>query len=350
MAAYTAIDDPEAYFQVQLYTGDGAANNAITLGGDTNMQPDFVWIKNRDATDTHCLFDSVRGATKLLTTVGDVLETTDTDTLDSFASDGFQVDADVKVNTDAEKYVAWCWKAGTTGSGTTSGSGTGKAYSYSVNTTSGVSIVTYVANGTAAHTIPHHLGVAPNMVICKSRSENRGWPVQHQGLVDASYSVFFSTTAATSSGTNSWNSTAASSTVTTLGNNANNNKNDDSYIMYAFVGKQGFSKVGSYEGNGDVDGTFVYTGFRPAFVLTKSIDSTSSWHMFDDQREGYNVDNDALVVEATTVEATADQIDLLSNGFKFRIATDPNVAETYIYMAFAKAPFVNSEGVPCNAR
>ena len=156
--AYTAIDDPEAYFQVVAYTGDGAANHAITLPGDTDMQPDFAWIKNRDATDSHCLFDAVRGATKIIYSDANTAEATDADTLDSFATDGFQVDADVKVNTNAEDYVAWCWKAGTTTCGTTSGSGTGKAYSNSTNTTSGFSITTFLGNGTAGHTIPHHLG------------------------------------------------------------------------------------------------------------------------------------------------------------------------------------------------
>ena len=142
--AYTTIDDPEAYFQTQLYTGNGSADRAITLGADTNMQPDFVWIKNRDATDSHCVFDAVRGATKVMHPNTNDAEATDADTLDSFTSDGFQVDADVKVNTNAEKYVAWCWKAGTTTSGTTSGSGTGKAYSNSTNTTSGFSITTFL--------------------------------------------------------------------------------------------------------------------------------------------------------------------------------------------------------------
>ena len=121
-------------------------------------------------------------------------------------------------------------------------------------------------------------------------------------------------------------------------------------FVYAWAGVQGFSKFGTFEGNGNADGTFVYTGFRPAYVMTKSLDSTSAWHIFDNKREGYNVDNDALEADATTVEATADQIDIISNGFKCRITTDPNVAETYVYMAFAKAPFVNSEGVPTNAR
>ena len=147
--AYTAIDDSEAYFQVQLYTGDGAANNAITLGGDTDMQPDLVWIKNRDAEDSHCLFDAVRTATKLISTNVSTAESTDTDTLDSFASDGFQVDADVKVNTNTEDYVAWCWIE---------------------SATAGVDIVAYTGNGSAGLTVSHSLSAVPKLMIIKNRS------------------------------------------------------------------------------------------------------------------------------------------------------------------------------------
>ena len=136
----------------------------------------------------------------------------------------------------------------------------------------------------------------------------------------------------------------------TVGTDDGVNKDSVEYMAYCWKEKQGYSKFGSYEGNGNTDGTFVYTGFRPAWIMTKSFDSTSDWHIFDNKREGYNVDNDPLLANATTAEATTDMIDILSNGFKFRLTSDPNVAETYIYAAFAEAPFVNSNGVPCNAR
>jgi hypothetical protein len=352
--AYTDIDDPTAYFQTTLYAGNGSADHSITNSGNSDLQPDWVWIKNRAATDVHCLFDSVRGVTKLLTTVGDILETTDTDTLDAFNADGFRVDADVKVNTNAENYVSWQWKAGTTGSGTTTGAGTGKAYSYSVNTTSGFSIVKYGGNGTAAHTIPHHLGVAPAMVICKSITQNRGWPVQHQSLTDASYSLYLSATLAQTSGTNSWNSTAASSSVVTLGNDANNNRVDDNdqYIMYSFAEKQGYSKFGSYVGNGNADGTFVYTGFKPAFTLFKNISGASEWFLLDGTRDPFNPVKKVFEANSTSAEATDPDLDYLSNGFKIR-TTNGNLGtsgSTYIYMAFAENPFVSSSGVPATAR
>ena len=350
--AYTTIDDPSAYFKVQLYTGNGSANHAITFDDtDTDMQPDLVWIKNRDAIDDHCLFDAVRGATKLLNPEDTAAETTDTDTLDSFTSDGFQVDADVKVNTDAEKYVAWCWKLGTT-SGITTNAGTDITPSgYSFNATSGVSAVAYTANNTDDQQIPHGLGVAPHMIISKGRTAYQ-WGVYHQSNTSAPETDFlvFNDPCETSDEDDRWSDEAPDSVNWTVGNGNDTNKNTETYIAYLFTGKQGFSKFGSYEGNGNADGIFVYTGFRPAMVITKSFDSSSSWHIFDNKREGYNVDNDPLVVDLNTVEATTDMIDLLSNGFKFRISTDPNVAESYIYMAFAESPFVNSEGVPCNAR
>jgi len=325
MAAYTTIDDPEAYFQVQLYTGNGSANHAITLGGDTDMQPDFVWIKNRDATDAHCLFDSVRGATKLWNTNQNTAESTDADTLDSFTSDGFQVDADVKVNTNAEDYVAWCWKE---------------------SATAGFDMVAYTGTGTA-RTVSHALSAVPTFMFVKDRTTTHRPVVYHQALGNSDI-LYFDLTVAAADETY-WNDTTPTSSVFSV-NQDTMNKTDNTYIWYGFTDVQGFSKFGSYEGNGNADGAFVYTGFRPAFVMTKSADSTSSWHLFDNKREGYNVDNDPIEVNEAGVEATTDMIDLLSNGFKFRIATDPNVAETYIYAAFAEAPFVNSNGVPNNAR
>ena len=350
MAAYTTIDDPSAYFKVHLYTGNGSADHAQTFADtDTDMQPDFVWIKNRDATDVHCLFDAARGVTKDISCGDAEAEFDNSDALDTFSSDGFQVDADVKVNTNNEKYVAWCWSAGT-GSGSSNTTGTINTTTTTVNTTSKFSISTYTGNDTAGGNFGHGLGVAPELVLVRSRGGD-SWRVFHTDNTAAPETDYLvlDTTAATVDNAVIWNDTAPSSTIITLGSAGSMNESANTYISYAWAGVQGFSKFGTFEGNGNADGTFVYTGFRPAFIVTKSIDSTSSWHFFDDQREGYNVDNDALEAEST-VEATADQIDILSNGFKCRITTDPNVAETYVYMAFAKAPFVNSSGVPCNAR
>jgi hypothetical protein len=329
MAAYTTIDDPEAHFQVQLYTGNGSANHAITLGADTDMQPDIVWIKNRDATDNHCLFDAVRGVTKVIHPNIESGGEEATDTLDSFTSDGFQVDADVKVNTNAEKYVAWCWKE---------------------SATSGFDILEYEGNNTA-RTISHNLSAKPHFIVTKTHDWTtlQNWVVQH-AYPGSTHYYYLSQEYGATDEVGMWGDVEPTTSVFSLGVFNDPNKDGQNYITYLWAPVQGFSKFGSYEGNGNADGTFVYTGFRPALVITKSADSYSSWHMFDNKREGYNVDNDALVANDTTVEATADQIDLLSNGFKCRVATDPNVAETFVYLAFAEAPFVNSNGVPCNAR
>ena len=348
--AYTTIDDPSAYFKVQLYTGNGSANHAITFDDtDTDMQPDIVWIKNRDATDPHCLFDAVRGVTKVihpnLESGGE--ETTDADTLTSFDSDGFALGADVKVNTNTEKYVAWCWKANGAGSANAVGSITTTATS--ANTTSGVSIVKYTGTGSEA-TIGHGTGIVPKFILTRNYTEVRDWLPNHTGFANLQGRSYFNDNATEYNETDAYGDTANTSSVWEVLTDIKVNGSSKDYISYLFGDVQGFAKHGSFEGNGNADGTFVYTGFRPAWVMTKSIDSTSNWQIFDNQREGYNVDNDELLGNDNTAEATTDMIDLLSNGFKLRIATDPNVAETYLYSAFAEAPFVNSNRVPCNAR
>ena len=360
MAAYTTIDDPEAYFQVQLYTGNGSANHAITLGGDTDMQPDFVWIKNRDATDNHCLFDAVRGATKLLTSnLGDVVgsnEVTDTDTLDSFTSDGFQVDADVKVNTSSEDYVAWCWKANGTGSANTSGSINTTATS--ANTTSGFSIIDYVGNQTDGSTIGHGLGAVPHFFMVHVRNADESdWFVYHHKNTAAPETDYLQLagTNATSDYDLAWNDTAPTATLITLGRESHVSYNTKNMICYAWTEIQGFSRFGKYEGNNNANGTFVYTGFSPAYVLVKNIDvSGPKWTIQDTKRSpsgGGNPAEARLHPNDTTVEEADSDIDLLSNGFKIRsTGSFTNDVETYVYMAFAEAPFVNSNGVPCNAR
>ena len=343
--AYTTIDDSEAHFQTVLYTGNGSANHAITLPGDTDMQPDWVWIKNRDANDSHCFFDAVRGATKLLHMDNTDAETTDTDTLDSFTSDGFQVDADVKVNTNTEKYVAWCWKANGTGSSNTDGSINTTATS--ANTTAGFSINTYTGTGSNA-TIGHGLGQVPTLIITSKRSATK-IPVMYHVDCGNANELYMDRTDTCSSASTTWNSTTPTSTVWSVGTNTNNTSGA-TQVTYVFAPIQGFSKFGSYEGNGNVDGTFVYTGFRPAFIIIKNADATDSWRMFDSKRVGYNGDNNYVYPNTNSTESTDNIIDLLSNGFKLRKTDDVNAANTYIYMAFAEAPLVNSNGVPNNAR
>ena len=364
MAAYTTIDDPSAYFKVQLYTGNGSANHAITFDDtDTDMQPDLVWIKNRDATDSHCLFDAVRGATKVLHADTAAVESTDTDTLDSFTSDGFQVDADVKVNTNTEKYAAWCWSAGT-GSGSSNTTGDINTTTTSVNTTSKFSMSTYEAAGsTGGDTIGHGLSAVPHLIIVKCRTISTGsepWVVYHHKNTSAPETDYFSLD--THDGTTDddvWADTAPTSSVIKLGkNNRVNsgaaNKDEFDYVMYAWSEVQGFSKFGSYTGNGNADGTFVFCGFRPKIILFKRTDRTGdNWQLFDTERSPHNEAlNRSQPSENTADYASGNWIDILSNGFKQRGTPAGMNASggTVVYMAWAESPFVNSEGVPCNAR
>ena len=355
MAAYTAIDDPSAYFKVQLYTGNGSANHAITFDDtDTDMQPDLVWIKNIDALDSHCLFDAVRGATKVMHTDTNADEDTDTDTLDSFTSDGFQVDADVKVNTNTEDYVAWCWKAGTTsGINATGADITPSAYSF--NQTSGVSIIKYSGNSTSGAEVAHGLAAVPHLMIIKNidYSSGEGWQVYHQKNTAApeTDALALHDNGATQDQASRWNDTAPGSVLFTLGNDISVNTGY-TYLGLIFSEKQGFSKFGGYTGNGNADGKFVYTGFRPAYVLSKRTNGAADWMLLDSKRLGYNPDNNPLFPDGSGADSDVDVMDILSNGFKLR-ATSVDIngsGDTYIYAAFAEAPFVNSNGVPCNAR
>ena len=348
MAAYTAVDDPEAHFQVQLYTGNGSADHAITLGGDTDMQPDWVWIKNRDAADSHCIFDALRGPGKVFNS-NHYEESDDADTLDAFQSDGFRVDADVKVNTNTEKYVAWCWKANGSGSANTAGSINTTATS--ANTTSGFSIIQYTGNATNGATIGHGLGVAPTLMISRNQSNN-SWSLYWKVLGPTKFMTLESN-ASIGTSANRLNSTDPSTTLITLGSDNEANKNATGTLMYAFAPVQGFSKFGKYVGNANADGNFVYLGFKPALVIVKKSSATDNWFMFDNKREGYNAINDALRPNLANAELNLSGVgmDLLSNGFKLRSGDDDlNDSNTFVYMAFAEQPLVNSNGVPCTAR
>jgi len=350
MAAYTAIDDPEVYFQVKLYTGDGSTPS-ITLDGDTDMQPGLVWIKNRDATDSHCLFDAVRTATEVLHPDATTAETTDADTLTSFDSDGFALGADVKVNTNTEKYVAWCWKANGSGSANTDGS---ISSTVSANTTLGFSIVKFTTDSASGNaTIGHGLGVVPKIIIRKELLTS-GWDVFHESVTSGGVGrMTLHDTGALDTVNDPFGEVAPASSVFTYNQAWTGAIGYDS-IAYCFAEKQGFSKFGSYIGNGNEDGPFVYTGFRPAYVMEKRANDTGIWNIQDNKRSTYNVTAANLLAESNAAEytGTGNRIDILSNGFKCRKNdTDNNGdGDTIIYMAFAEAPFVNSNGVPCNAR
>lgn len=344
---YTTIDDPSAYFQIDLHTGTGVAKSE-TFDGNSDLQPDMLWGKNRSSVVNHILVDSNRGVTKNLTPNSNSAEATSGTRFTAFNSDGFSVGTSSAVNTSGDEYVVWGWKVN---GGTTSSNTDGTITStVQANTDAGFSIVTYTGTGTAA-TIGHGLGVAPKFYVVKNRdAAGTDWTCYHESLTSNQYFLYLNSTAGQSNIVDFWDSTSPTSSVFSIKASSDNVNNSYDYVAYCFAEKQGYSKFGSYEGNGNANGTFVYTGFKPAFVMTKSIDSTSDWNLFDHKREGYNVDNDTLEANDTAAESTTDMIDLLSNGFKLRIATDPNVAETYIYIAFAENPFVTSTGIPTTAR
>jgi hypothetical protein len=347
--AYTTIDDPEAYFQVKLYTGSGSIQS-ITLDGDTDMQPDFIWCRSRGETRHHYLADSVRGVKSRLRSDATNAEYTANSTsgFDSFDSDGFTLEEDsssLGLNESSHNMVAWCWKANGSGSANTDGSISTTATS--ANTTAGFSINQWDGSD-ADGTLGHGLNVAPRCILIKNQDAAEQWYVYHESMGNGNRMVL-NDTSAPSSAADWWQDTSPTTSVIYLSGVDGINGNND-MINYCWHEVQGFSKFGTVESNGNVDGSFCWLGFRAAFIMIKSVDSTSSWQIFDNKREGYNVDNDALVAEANTAEVTTDYIDILSNGFKVRSTSDPGVAETYIYMAFAEAPFVNSNGVPCNAR
>jgi hypothetical protein len=333
--AYTEIDNPELYFQVKTYSGD-SSGQAITLDGEEDMAPNLVWLKRRDASAGGKINDTVRGVNKQLVTNNTNPEGTDTNQLTAFGSNGFTVSDNTDVSTDGGTYVAWCWKE---------------------TATAGFDIVTYTGNATDDTDISHSLSAVPHVIIIKNRDQGSGynWRVYHHKNTSAPETdrLNLNDTNATHDDASYWSDEAPTSSVFTLGTDSSLNGNTEGHVAYLWTEKQGYSKFGSYTGNGDADGTFVYTGFRPAYVMIKqSSTSGEGWHIFDNKREGYNVDNDPLVANTSNAEGTSDMIDLLSNGFKSRTTSEANneSGETYIYMAFAEAPFVNSNGVPCNAR
>ena len=343
--AYTTINKSSLHMNTKLYTGTGSTASITGVG----FQPDFSWIKVRNNTDNHVIFDAIRGATKRLEPNITAAEATISNELTAFNSDGFSIGGADRVNRNNDAYASWNWKAGTTGSGNTTGSGTYKAYSYSVNTTAGFSIVKYVGNGSAGHTIPHHLGAVPSMMIIKDISVSSEYKIYHKSMANTEMVVFDGASKWT--GRTEWNSTTPTSTVFSLGNQANVNTNDRSYIAYVFTEKTGYSKFDSYIGNGNADGTFVYTGFAPSFVLVKRLDGSHDWRLRDNKRPGYNLINKTLYPNGNWAEGTGDVKDFLSNGFKFRTTggSDNNSGSTYIYMAFGQS-IVGTNNVPCTAR
>jgi hypothetical protein len=351
--AYTTIDDPEAHFQVKIYTGNGTDDTAITFDGITDMSPNLVWTKARtlpSGNEGHSLIDSVRGVTKILISNGANSEGTDSTRIKSFDSDGYTMGTQDTTNLNTATYVSWNWKAGTSFTNDASATGIGSIDSTgSINTDAGFSIVSFTGNSTSGATVGHGIS-KPDMVIVKQRAGTGEWCVYHKSL-GATKVMLLNSTAAPYTDTTYWNDTAPTSTTFTLGSSVNSNPST-TVIAYLFAEKQGFSKCGSYTGNGNADGPFIYTGFKPAYILQKVYSTTSSWHIHDNKRDTYNPAAKPLYADQVIAEGTDTLCDFLSNGFKIRTTVASRNADgaTFIYACFAEAPFVNSNGVPCNAR
>jgi hypothetical protein len=346
--AYTTINKGSLYMNPVLYTGNGGTQSLTGV----NFQPDFTWVKERGGANSHMLADSVRGATKILFSNLTNAEDTDANSITSFDSDGFGVGSSGNVNASGDTYVGWNWKAGGTAVSNTDGDITS---SVSANTTSGFSIVSYTGNATSGATVGHGLGVTPKMIIIKNTSALENWIVYHTALGNTK-NLYLDATNGEDTRSNTFNNTSPTSSVFSIGNASGVNNSGNSMIAYCFADVKGYSKFGSYVGNGSTDGTFVYTGFKPAFIIWKNASSATQWILLDNKRLGYNPSNYSLFPNNTDSDADGSAIsaDLLSNGFKLRTTSehDNQSGSTFIYMAFAENPLVSntSGGIPTTAR
>ena len=347
--AYTTIDDPTILFNTILYTGNDASNRGIT---GVNFAPNWVWIKKRNNAAGGVISDTVRGAGKVLYSSETNAEGSESASFVSFDSDGYTIsqDAGVGLNVNNDTYVGWNWKANGAGSANTDGTINSTV---SFNSTSGFSIVSYTGTGSAG-TIGHGLGVVPSMIIVKSLASSDAWYVWMKGF-SGTQAIFLDSNQAQGSHASYWNSTTPTSSVYSVVNNTGTN-NSGGMIAYCFAEKKGFSKFGSYIGNGNTDGSFIYTGFKPAFIIGKILGHTNNWYMFDSTRNTFNATDKKLRADTTDAENvnSAKTIDILSNGFKMRSsdAEFNQVGNEYIYMAFAEEPLVANVGasIPATAR
>jgi hypothetical protein len=335
------IDKPNLHFNTKLYTGTGSSNSVTGVG----FAPDFIWIKDRGTTYSHTLTDKVRGTSKELYTNNTNAETSYSQGITSFDSNGFTLGTDLGINSNGGSKVSWNWKA----SGSTASNSNGSITStVSANTTSGFSIVKYVGNATSGATVGHGLGVAPKVVIIKSRDSALSWRSYFAAL-GATKFIELNATATPVTASNFMNDTAPTSTVFSLGNGTTPNKSGDNYIAYCFAEKKGFSKFGSYTGNASTNGTFIYLGFRPSFFLVKNTATTEDWMLYDNKRDPINPLDTRLRPNRDLADTTNTDyyVDFLSNGMKLRAVNSAfnGSGNTMIYMAFAENPIVGSNNV-----
>ena len=344
--AYSTIDDPTLYFNTVLYAGTGSEQ---TVSG-VNFSPGLTWLKSRSNGQPNVLSDSVRGGNKQLYSADTQAETTYGQYLKSFNSDGFVLGTDSGINQSSQTFVSWNWKAGGSASNNTDGN---KTISLSVNTTAGFSVGTYAGTGQDS-TIGHGLGAVPDWLMIKNRSSgSRKWQLWHNGLTGTNKYLAIDRSDAELTDSASWDNTAHSNTVWNTYGSGEANQNGENFVCYAWTSIQGFSKFGSYTGNANANGPFIYTGFKPAWIMTKQINGGSSWIVHDNKRDPINTVTEYFTVEENDAAGTlANSYDLCSNGFKVRTSNgDRNSnGDTFAYWAFAESPLVNSEGIPNNAR
>ena len=343
------IDKPNLHFNTKLYTGNGSSGNAITGVG---FQPDWVWIKNRNDSASHNLYDAVRGTSAgKLKSNATAAESYNAQDLSVFGTDGFTVGSNNEVNGSSDNMVSWNWKAANSaGSSNSDGSITSTV---SANTTAGFSIVSYTGTNANA-TVGHGLGVAPKVIILKNRDTTNNWCVAHSSIGFSKHLALNTTDAAASSSVR-FQDTNPTSTVYSVGAAGETNGSGNDIIAYCFAEKAGYSKFNSYTGNGNTDGVFVYTGFKPAWIMgKKSAGATNNWYIFDAVRDPFNLTQRKLRPDTNAAEDnnSSKAIDILSNGFKIRNSDSEfnNNGSTYIYMAFAENPIVGSNNIPATAR
>ena len=345
--AYTTINKPSLQFNTVLYTGNGSTQSITGVG----FQPDFTWLKQRNNASayTHQLYDVVRGVTNYILTSTDAAEVADANGLTAFGANGFSIGSNVGINDNGVNHVSWNWKANGAGVANTAGT---ISSTVSANTTSGFSIVSYTGNATNGATVGHGLSSAPQMVITKGRANADNWQVLTNIYTSYSEGDFMSLNS-TDAKANSANVSFLPSSTTWQMKSAQSGNTSGTKIAYCFHSVKGFSKFGSYTGNGSTDGTFIYTGFKPAFVMFKRTDSTSNWTMLDTKRSEFNLMKKEFYANLANSEAeNGRDIDCLSNGIKIRSSsTEINGSgATYIYMAFAEQPLVGTNNVPATAR
>ena len=349
--AFTNINNPTDYFNTKLYTGNGSTQSITGV----EFQPDLVWIKQRTGTEWHNLIDSVRGGTKVVYSNSSNAEATSSNLITSFDSVGFSIGNAAEVNANTITFASWNWLAGGTASSNTDGSITSNV---SANTTSGFSIVSYTGTGSVT-SFGHGLGVAPSFVIIKNRDNTDDWTVFHLGISSGQGYIVLNSTAAAVTGSSrrfrygdDSDGKIPDSSKVYLGTASGVNTSGEDYIAYCFAEKKGFSKFGSYTGNGSTNGTFVYTGFKPAWVMYKNISSVADWLLYDTKRIHSGTQLDYLEPNTSDAEGFI-AVDVLSNGFKLTEASGDKFntsGDTYIYMAIAEHPFVSSTGTPVTAR